>query len=114
MVYRLWSVMMRDVFKWLEETADPQLYDSTTFIYEDMASQSGESLPQIYQPFDANRKAHWRDRGAALDYLLSTGARGEPSTPTTSATCGAMMSEGQPSPGPKSSTRPPRAPVESK
>jgi ubiquinone/menaquinone biosynthesis C-methylase UbiE len=68
--------MMRDVFKWLEETADPQLYDSASFIYEDMASQSGESLPLIYQPFDASRKAHWRDRGAALDYLLSTGARG--------------------------------------
>jgi SAM-dependent methyltransferase len=68
--------MMRDVFEWLEETADPQLYDSTAFIYEDMASQSGESLPLIYQPFDASRKAHWRDRGAALDYLLSTGARG--------------------------------------
>jgi SAM-dependent methyltransferase len=67
--------MMRDIFDWLEETADPQLYDSAAFIYEDMASQSGESLPLIYQPFDASRKAHWRDRGAALDYLLSTGAR---------------------------------------
>ena len=67
---------MRNIFDWLEATADLQLYDSTALIYEDMASQSGKSLPIIYQPFDANRKAHWRDRGAALDYLLSTGARG--------------------------------------
>jgi SAM-dependent methyltransferase len=68
---------MNDLLNWLEETADPQRYDSAAFIYEDMASQSGESLPVIYQPFTANRKAHWRDRGAALDYLLSTAARGQ-------------------------------------
>jgi len=80
MVHRLssiiYGVIVRDIFVWLEETADPQLYDSATFIYEDMASQSGESLPLIYQPFNASRQAHWRDRGAALDYLLSTNARG--------------------------------------
>lgn len=76
MVHHLWSIIMRDIFDWLAATADPQLYDSTAFIYEDMASQSGKSLPIIYQPFDATRKAHWRDRGAALDYLLSTRARG--------------------------------------
>jgi ubiquinone/menaquinone biosynthesis C-methylase UbiE len=68
---------MHDILNWLEETADPQLYDSASFIYEDMASQSGESLPLIYQPFDVSRQAHWRDRGAALDYLLSTRARGQ-------------------------------------
>ena len=67
---------MRDLLNWLEVTADPYPYPTTTFIYDDMASQSGESLPLIYQPFDAGRLAHWRDRGAILDYLLATGARG--------------------------------------
>jgi SAM-dependent methyltransferase len=37
-----------------------------------MASQSGRSLPLIYQPFDPHDRGHWRDRGSAFDFMWST------------------------------------------
>lgn len=42
-----------------------------------MESQSSESLPIIYQPFDANQKSHWKVRGCLLDFFLSTQAYGK-------------------------------------
>lgn len=66
-----------DVFDWIEETLHPRTCNSEAFIYDDMESQSGRSLPVIYQPFDAGQKAHWRDRGSLFDYLFSTRGQGK-------------------------------------
>lgn len=64
-----------DVLSWIRQTLQPTACDSEALIYEDMESQSGRCLPIIYQPFDAGRRAHWRDRGACWDFLLA--ARGQ-------------------------------------
>jgi len=61
-----------DVLEWIREKLKPEPCNSDKFIYDDMDSQSGRSLPIVYEPFDAAKKAHWRDRGALHDYLLST------------------------------------------
>jgi SAM-dependent methyltransferase len=66
-----------DVFDWIETQLNPRACTSVAFIYDDMGSQSGWSLPLIYQSFDASRKAHWRDRGAAYDYLYATRGEGK-------------------------------------
>jgi SAM-dependent methyltransferase len=65
------------VLEWIERELKPALCNSTQFIYDDMDSQSGRSLPLVYQPFDAGQRPHWRDRGAAADYVLSTRAEGK-------------------------------------
>ncbi|MBN1287643.1 MAG: class I SAM-dependent methyltransferase [Anaerolineae bacterium] len=62
-----------DVFRWIRQELTPKPTLSGEFIYDVMASQSGYSLPIIYQPFDANKSWHWRERGAAFDFLASTG-----------------------------------------
>lgn len=54
----------------------PRMCHSSEFIYNHMESQSGRSLPLIYQLFDANKRSHWRDRGSCFDYLLATGGEG--------------------------------------
>ncbi|UCC11171.1 MAG: class I SAM-dependent methyltransferase [candidate division WOR-3 bacterium] len=38
-----------------------------------MDSQSGYCLPVIYEPFNANDRAHWRDRGSCFDFLYTAG-----------------------------------------
>lgn len=63
------------IFEWIKRELKPRSCNSEEFIYEDMASQSGCSLPILYQPFDAGKKSHWRDRGSLFDYLYSTGGR---------------------------------------
>ncbi|MDX1664392.1 MAG: class I SAM-dependent methyltransferase [Candidatus Promineifilaceae bacterium] len=60
------------IFHWIEENLAPAVVSSPAFIYDDMASQSGRSLPVVYQPFDAHARSHWRDRGALFDYLAAT------------------------------------------
>jgi SAM-dependent methyltransferase len=65
-----------DIFRWINETSAPEPRTTEALIYEHMASQSGESLPIVYQPFDADNRGHWRDRGAALDFALATRAEG--------------------------------------
>lgn len=65
-----------NVFEWVERTLNPKVCHSCEFMYDEMASQSGYCLPLIYQPFDANERSHWQDRGALFDYLLSTGGDG--------------------------------------
>lgn len=62
-----------DIFEWIKHELAPVPSTSGKFIYDRMLSQSGYSLPLIYQPFNANKSAHWRDRGAAFDYLHTTG-----------------------------------------
>ena len=66
-----------DVFDWIEKVLEPKPCTSEEFIYDDMDSQSGRSLPIIYQPFDAAKKSHWRDRGSLFDFLFSTDGEGK-------------------------------------
>jgi hypothetical protein len=61
---------MEDVFSWIVNTLNPEFCTPDKFIYEDMDSQSGCSLPFIcYSPFDPGQKSHWRDRGGLFDFL---------------------------------------------
>lgn len=66
-----------DLLKWIERELNPRVCNSVEFMYDDMESQSDYCLPIIYQPFDANNKGHWRDRGALFDFLLSTNGEGK-------------------------------------
>jgi ubiquinone/menaquinone biosynthesis C-methylase UbiE len=66
-----------DVFQWIAETLHPRVCTSEEFIYDDMDSQSARSLPVIYEPFDAGRRSHWRDRGALFDFLHAVRGEGK-------------------------------------
>jgi len=66
-----------DVFQWIDAVLQPKVCHSEEFIYDDMDSQSGRSLPIIYEPFDASRRSHWRDRGALFDFLCSVQGTGK-------------------------------------
>ncbi len=61
-----------DIFRWIHQILHPQSCTSEAFIYDDMDSQSGRSLPILYHPFNAGDQGHWQDRGAVWDYLLAT------------------------------------------
>jgi ubiquinone/menaquinone biosynthesis C-methylase UbiE len=61
-----------DIFDWIDLELKPKTCTSEEFIYDDMDSQSGRSLPIIYQPFDAAKRSHWQDRGSLFDYVFST------------------------------------------
>ena len=60
------------VFDWIEQKLKPKLCNSEEFFYDEMESQSDYCLPIIYQPFDVNKRSHWKDRGSLFDYLFST------------------------------------------
>jgi ubiquinone/menaquinone biosynthesis C-methylase UbiE len=66
-----------NIDEWIMHELKPRACTSDQFIYDDMDSQSGRSLPVIYQPFDVARKSHWADRGALYDYLFSTRGEGK-------------------------------------
>ena len=66
-----------ELFEWIESQLKPQLVDSVEFMYDAMESQSGFCLPIIYQPFDAAKRAHWRDRGSLFDFLCATRCKGK-------------------------------------
>jgi SAM-dependent methyltransferase len=69
--------MMDDVVEWIKRELRPVEATSAGALYDAMESQSGRSLPIIYEPFDPGKRSHWRDRGALLDFLVSTEATGE-------------------------------------
>ena len=48
---------------------------STEFMYDDMASQSGRSLPVVYREFDLGRASDWHDEGCILDFFCGVGAK---------------------------------------
>ena len=61
-----------NVFEWMKDNLP--LRESTTAEMQYRGeSQSGESLPLIYLPFDVNDVGHWRDRGCALDFAHVAG-----------------------------------------
>jgi SAM-dependent methyltransferase len=66
-----------DIFDWIDRNLSPRPGTSGELLYNDMASQSGRSLPIIYQPFAPECRGHWRDRGAALDFVLATQGAGK-------------------------------------
>ena len=66
-----------DVFEWIEAELKPEVCTSDRFIYDDMDSQSGRSLPVIYQPFDGSQRSHWRDRGSLFDFLHAVRGAGQ-------------------------------------
>jgi len=65
-----------DIFGWIEQRMRLTACSSEDLIYEHMASQSGRCLPIIYRPFDVKERSHWRDRGAAFDFLAATKGQG--------------------------------------
>lgn len=67
----------KNIFCWIEKELNPELCASEEFIYNEMESQSGYSLPIIYQAFDAADRWHWYDRGMLYDFLYSTNGKGK-------------------------------------
>ncbi|MCF8008468.1 MAG: class I SAM-dependent methyltransferase [Halanaerobiales bacterium] len=65
------------VFDWIEKNYKPEFVRTDKFIYNDMESQSGYSLPIIYQPFDSKKRAHWIDRGFLYDFLYAINGEGK-------------------------------------
>jgi SAM-dependent methyltransferase len=65
-----------NILDWIRAEFDPQPTTTEALIYDHMASQSGHMLPIIYQPFNPADRGHWRDRGAALDFVAATRSRG--------------------------------------
>ena len=72
-----WDFNETGVFDWIERELKPEPCTSEEFVYNEMESQSGYSLPVIYQPFDAGNKWHWSDRGMLFDFLYSTDGEGK-------------------------------------
>ncbi|UWV47697.1 methyltransferase domain-containing protein [Acetivibrio thermocellus] len=67
----------KSIFEWIGRNLSPESCTSEEFIYNEMESQSGYSLPVIYQPFDASDRWHWSDRGMLYDFLYSTNGEGK-------------------------------------
>lgn len=63
-----------NIFQWLEQQFNPEYVTSEQFIFNHMTSQSGETLPVIYQPFNSENPFHWADRGSIFDFLYSIDA----------------------------------------
>lgn len=66
-----------DVFRFIEEQLAPEPCTTEVLIYDDMESQSGYSLPLIYQDFDGTNRFHWSERGAIYDFLYATRGEGK-------------------------------------
>lgn len=65
--------MSIDVLDWVLETQQPRVCTMDEFMYDHMDSQSGRSLPILYEPFDVQNPGHWGDRGWLLDFLATAG-----------------------------------------
>lgn len=61
---------------WIEHNLQPTPCTSAELLYDHMDSQSGRSLPVIYQPFDLTDRSHWTDRGSLFDFLSTAGQNG--------------------------------------
>lgn len=66
-------IRVYDAIEWIRRELPLRAVSSDEAIYQQMESQSGYSLAEVYQPFDPARKGHWRDRGAILDYAAVLG-----------------------------------------
>ncbi len=59
---------------WALEHPKLRVCTSAEFMYDEMASQSGRSLPVVYRDFDLTRREDWHDEGCILDFLCCVGA----------------------------------------
>lgn len=66
-----------ELFQWIEATFHPTICTTDQLIYNDLDSQSGYSLPLIYQPFDSSQRSHWLDRGCLYDFYYSIQGEGK-------------------------------------
>lgn len=66
-----------DLFDWFEKKFKPKVCNSVEFMYDEMNSQSNQSLPIIYRPFDPSNRLHWCDRGYIFDYLFAIEGEGK-------------------------------------
>jgi ubiquinone/menaquinone biosynthesis C-methylase UbiE len=71
------SNIKNNIFCWIERELEPVACTSEEFIYNEMESQSGYSLPVIYQAFDASVRWHWSERGSLYDFLYSVNGEGK-------------------------------------
>ena len=61
------------VIDWILVNVELRQSSPVVAIYDRMESQSGESLPVIYEPFDGRWRSHFLGRGQILDYAVSVG-----------------------------------------
>ncbi len=62
-----------NAIQWVRGELNPRQVTSDDLIYQQQESQSNHSLPIIYEPFNAKKRTHWRDRGATFDFLAAAG-----------------------------------------
>lgn len=62
-----------DPIDWIVANLDLRPTNSADFWYDRMESQSGWSLPIVYEPFDGRERGHFTDRGQILDYAITAG-----------------------------------------
>ena len=60
--------------QWIVEQFPTRECTSVEFMYDQMDSQSGRSLPVIYRPLDVGRGSDWHDEGCVLDFACSMGS----------------------------------------
>src|SRR5690554_3879614 len=71
------GVRVLNIFRWIEEQLAVESCTTDVLIYDEMESQSGCSLPLIYQDFDGSKQFHWAERGAIYDFLCATRGEGK-------------------------------------
>ena len=57
-----------DPIDWITDRFDLTTSTSAADLYDRMESQSYERLPIVYEPFDASKRPHFRDRAQILDF----------------------------------------------
>ncbi|MFC1587619.1 class I SAM-dependent methyltransferase [Planctomycetota bacterium] len=62
-----------NIISWILDNVPLRECTSAEFIYDRMESQSGKSLPGIYESFNAAKSSHFADRGSILDFQVSAG-----------------------------------------
>jgi len=65
---------LTDLERMIDDEIRPQPCDSADF-FEEMESQSGYQLAEIYEPFDLGKRMHCRDEGHILDFLRTAEVR---------------------------------------
>ena len=67
---------MTEAMRWILEEFAVRHCDSPEYMYDEMGSQADFSLPIVHEPFDIDRRNHWKHQGLVLDFLLTTQAEG--------------------------------------
>lgn len=64
-----------NIEQWALQQTSHRVCTSTEFMYDEMESQSGRSLPVIYKSFDPRGTSDWNDEGCILDFVACVGAQ---------------------------------------